>query len=153
MENEKKNDAPFPQANDLNKVLQLVELNQEQICDNNYLMSFLNVTQRQVNYYLAACSYLGIIDRKRQFTDLGKSLKKKSEESLIIAIAKIIVAKPVFGEAFFNKFFTGEDLSKEEISELITFSCEIDNLEVADRRASTVKKWIDWIFDKRISLL
>ena len=147
MEEEMKSKVPFPQANDVNKLIAIIRVEQDQLFDNQYLIELLKVTQRQVNYYLSACSFLGILDRKRHFAELGLSLKSKGQEGLIVALSQIIVSKPVFGEVFFNKLFNGCFLTNEEISELITFNYGVDSIEVADRRASTVKKWIDWIFD------
>ena len=146
MEEEVKNKIPFPQANDVNKIIAVIRIEQDRLFDNNYLIDLLSVTQRQVNYYLSACAFLGILDRKRHFTELGLSMKSKGQEGLIEALSQVIVSKPVFGEVFFNKLFNGGYLTNEEISELITFNYGVENIEVADRRASTVKKWVEWIF-------
>lgn len=149
MEEETRNKVPFPQANDLTKIVALIRADQNILLDNDCLIEILQVTQRQINYYLSACSFLGILDKKRKFTDLGISLKAKGQEGLIVALSQLIVSKPVFGEVFFSKFFDNESLSNEEISELITLNYGIESTEVADRRASTVKKWIDWIFEHK----
>jgi len=147
MEEEKKTKKiPFPQANDLEKVIVIVRTDESMLKDNGYLMNLLGITQRQINYYLSACSFLGILDSKRHFTDYGRSLSNKGNDGLIIALSEKIISKPVFCEVFFNKLFNGEYLSIEEISQMITINYELDNVEVADRRASTVKKWVSWIF-------
>lgn len=149
MEEEMKNKSPFPQANDVDKIISIIRADQESLFDNEFLINLLNVTQRQINYYIAACTFLDILDRKRRFTEFGLSLKSKGQEGLIIALSQKIVSKPVFGEAFFNRLFNDAPLSNEEISELITFNYGVDNIQVADRRASTVKKWVDWIFEQK----
>ena len=149
MEEEMKNKSPFPQANDVDKIISIIRADQESLFDNVFLINLLNVTQRQINYYIAACTFLDILDRKRRFTEFGLSLKSKGQEGLIIALSQKIVSKPVFGEAFFNRLFNDTPLSNEEISELITFNYGVDNIQVADRRASTVKKWVDWIFEQK----
>ena len=43
------------------------------------------------------------------------------------------------------KYFSGKQLSKDEISELISIIYGIDSDEVCGRRASTVSKWLEWI--------
>lgn len=146
MEEKKSNKIPFPQANDVNKIIQIIRMDQRELFENSLLIKQLGVTQRQINYYLAACVFLGIIDKKRRFTQFGANLKNKGQEGLIAALSQIIVSKPVFGEVFFNKLFNNVFLTNEEISELISLEYEIDSIEVADRRASTVRKWISWIF-------
>ena len=144
-----KNKSPFPQANDVNKIISIIRTDQESLFDNEFLASLLSVTQRQINYYIAACTFLDILDRKRRFSQFGLLLKTKGQDGLIMALSQKIVSKPVFGEVFFNRLFNGATLSNEEISELITFYYGIGNTQVADRRASTVKKWINWIFKQK----
>ncbi len=146
MEEKKRNTIPFPQANDIKKIILIIRTEQARLFDNNYLTDLLQISPRQINYYLSACSFLNILDRKRRFTDFGLSMKIKSDDGVAIALSQAIISKPVFGEVFFNKLFNGEFLPIEEISELITFSYGVDSIKVADRRASTVKKWINWIF-------
>ena len=144
---EEKNNIPFPQANDLNKVIAILRIKDEQLLsDNLYLENLLSVTQRQVNYYLAACAFLGLIDKKRKFTALGIDLNCKGYDSFILSLCSLIVSKPVFGEVFFSRLFNDELMPIDEISQMISIAYKIDNLEVTNRRASTVKKWIDWIY-------
>lgn len=147
MEEEKKTKKiPFPQANDVEKIITIIRTDEQKLLDNDFLMNTLNVTQRQINYYLSASTFLGVLDSKRHFTELGRSLTVKGNEGLVIALSKLIISKPVFCEVFFNKLFNGEYLSIDEISQMITIDYELDNVEVANRRASTVKKWVSWIF-------
>ena len=143
----KSTNIPFPQTNDLNKVIAILRVKDENmLSDNKALEGLLSVTQRQVNYYLAACAFLGLVDRKRKFTSLGIELNSKGYDLFILSLCSIIVSKPVFGVVFFNRLFNNEVMPIEEISQMIAIEYKIDNLEVANRRASTVKKWVDWIY-------
>lgn len=150
MENLDNNKIPFPQANDFNKVVSIIHIDRpEQINENDYLESFLGISQRQVHYYLSACQFLGIIDKKRCFTPYGILLRNSGKDSFEESLAMKIISLPVFGEVFFRQYFHNEKMETEEISELITFHYSLDNSDVADRRASTVRNWVKWITDKR----
>jgi len=143
-------DAPFPQANDFEKVIKLIKIDKENyLQDNDYLITLLGISQRQVNYYLAACAFLGIIDNERLFTEYGCDLRKKGHDQFLSSISMKIISFPVFGETFFSRFFYDEELSKEDIGELVSVSYGITNQGVAERRASTVKNWINWIFEQK----
>lgn len=155
MEDEDKDEmeAPFPQANDFEKVISLIKIKKESLLqDNEYLTNLLNVSLRQVNYYLAACVFLGIINKERLFTEYGCILRNQGHDQFLASISMKIISLPVFGDAFFSKFFYGEDMENEDISELLSINYDIKNAAVADRRASTVRNWINWIFSKRNAL-
>jgi len=155
MEEEDNDDinAPFPQANDFEKVIKLIKVEKENyLQDNDYLVNLLGISQRQVNYYLAACAFLGIINSERLFTEYGSLLRNKGRDDFISCISMKITSLPVFGETFFSRFLYDEDLSKEDIGELVSLLYGITNQGVAERRASTVKNWINWIFEQRNQL-
>lgn len=143
-------DAPFPQANDFKKVIKLIKIDKENLLqDNTYLSSLLGVSQRQVNYYLAACAFLGIINNERLFTEYGCSLRKYGHDQFLSSISMKIISFPVFGDAFFSMFFYDEELSIEDIAELICINYDVQKLGVAERRAGTVTNWVRWIFEQK----
>ncbi|MBO4516528.1 hypothetical protein J5751_03755 [bacterium] len=142
--------VPFPQANDFEKIIKLIKIEDEALLqDNNYLVSILNVSQRQINYYIAACVFLGVVDNKRLFTEFGCLLRKKGYDNFLSSISAKIISMPVFGDAFFSRFFYDEELSTDDIAELLSITYGIENQAVAKRRASTVKNWINWLFKQR----
>lgn len=148
---DEKSKMPFPQANDFIKIIMLVNIEDEEyLKDNNYLKNYLSLTtDRQISYYLSACEFLGLIDRKRHFTDDGKNIKELAHDLQILNLSRKIVSLPVFGEVFFMKYVYNSDFSKNDISDLISTIYEIDNVSVCDRRASTVISWLNWIEEQR----
>jgi len=141
---------PFPQANDFGKVYKLITIDEEKHLRNNqYLSQLLGITDRQINYYLTACSFLNIIDTKRNFTEFGKHLRNVGIDMRIILICSKITSKPVFSEAFFHYFIFSEKLKSEDIAELIVFHFGEKMEKVAIRRSSTVSNWIDWVIKQR----
>lgn len=143
---EEKNIVPFPQANDFNKIVQIIEIEDEELLkDNEYMKIYLSLgTSRQISYYLSACEFLGLIN-KRKFTKLALEMRCLSKDTKILKFSQLIVSTPVFGEVFFSQYLYGEKYNSEQIAQLIGLIYKIDNLEVCKRRASTVLKWILWI--------
>lgn len=147
---EEKRKIPFPQANDFNKIIKIIQIVEEKnLSDNSYLLTYLEIgSERQIDYYLSACEFLGLID-KRLFTPLCLEIKGLNYSMFINKICKIIVSSPVFGEVFFTEYLNGLKLSNKEISQFISDVYSIDNIEVCNRRASTVRNWLDWIYENK----
>lgn len=147
MERKKTNACPFPQANDMEKVIRLVKIPDEKDLQSiSKLSSYLGVSDRQVYYYLSACLFLDILTPEHNFTPFGLSLRKKGFDEFNATLAKSIIAKPVFGEVFFARFIHGDTMSIEDISELISMDFKIESEGLSERRASTVRNWINWIY-------
>lgn len=142
---------PFPQANDFDKIYDLICLEDElKLQDKEFLKNYLNLgTERQISYYLSACEFLGVITRSKKYSELGIKIRNASVDLKILTICKIIISLPVFGEVFIMRYLYNECLNQEEIAQLISVIYEIDNYEVCKRRASTVSKWLDWIDNNR----
>ena len=142
---------PFPQANDFNKVIKILETDEEFLNNKTYLQEVIDVsTDRKVQYYISACQFLRLIDERYQFTDTAKYIKKSCYENKIMSLSRLIVSTPVFGEVFFKKHIYNEESSRDEIAQLISdlWNSE-DGFEVCYRRASTVQRWIKWIEGER----
>jgi hypothetical protein len=146
MENQDKK-FPFPQANDFNKVIKLLNTNEEQLTNKKILQEVIDVsTERQVQYYISACQFLGLIDENCKFTNVALKIRQSCFDNKIISLSRLIVSTPVFGEVFFKKYIYNEDSSKDEIAQLISDLWESgDGFAVCYRRAGTVKKWLEWI--------
>ena len=72
MERKKTNACPFPQANDMEKVIRLVKIPDEKDLQSiSKLSSYLGVSDRQVYYYLSACLFLDILTPEHNFTPFG----------------------------------------------------------------------------------
>lgn len=135
----------FPQADDLSKIFKIIYLDESKL-DNKSVMQAIKVTtERQVGYYISSCKYLDILDDNKRFTSFGNELKKSEPKKFSYNIAKKIVSKDVFGEVFFEKYFEKKLLSVDDIAQLIIFYTEVENHQVALRRAKTVIAWLKWI--------
>ena len=150
MEQEDKK-IPFPQANDFDKIYDLICLEDElKLHDKEFLKNYLNLgTERQISYYLSAIEFLGVITHSKEYSELGIKIRNASADLKILMICKKIVSLPVFGEVFLMKYLYNDYPNQEDIAQLISLIYEIDNYEVCKRRASTVSKWLDWIDNNR----
>jgi hypothetical protein len=136
----------FPQANDFQKVIKIINLSERELLDNLFMSEYLELeTDRQVSYYINAAIYLGIINQNKKFTDFGWKLKESGSESFKNLLSMRIVSKSVFGDVFFYKYFHGVELKNDEIAQLMLMYGEVNSDSVAERRASTVTSWIKWI--------
>ena len=140
------NEIPFPQANNFGKIIKILDTTEEILKDYNKLKVVINVgTERQVRYYLSASTFLGIVDKNNNFTNEAYQLKEMCYENKVLALSRMIISKPVFGEIFFKKFYYGEEADNDTIAQLISDLYSIDNYSVCLRRAGTVKNWLKWI--------
>lgn len=144
---EKKSKIPFPQADDFNKIINILNIsNIENITNKEKIKIIIgDVTDRQVQYYLSACIFLGILDDKKQMTKLGIYLRKLSMIDQEIELARIIISKDVFGYVYFLEKRINTKLFRSEVIDIMKKYALFNSEEVYKRRAQTIIKWIEWI--------
>ena len=141
---------PFPQADDFNKVISLLNIEDESNLKNKNKISLLfdGIADRQVQYYLSACMYLGFVDEKKEFTLLGKKLRNLSRAEQEIELAQIMISHDVFGHVYFLEKRLGTKLDRSDVIELLKTYVSFESEEMYKRRSQTIIKWIEWINDK-----
>ena len=150
-------DIPYPQADDLDKVIDLVS-NVKAGYDNKFdIASYFEFDERQGDYYANAAIYLGLIKRTKrtkgkigifELTDLGlKLLNCDSRVQRNLVVLKQLLKKPTFNESIVslskNKLDV-ESLSKNQIAMSIEMHTELTK-DTPLRRTSTVLSWLRWI--------
>lgn len=141
------NKIPFPQADDMNKILKIINIDvEEKLLDKKVLCVILgDITERQVQYYINAAQYLDIIDFNKKFTAFGQELRKSNQYDLIIKLSQKIISKEIFGIAFFSELVLGTKLTKEDVIGLMRKENLFGAQSIYDRRSQTVIKWLYWI--------
>ena len=149
-------EIPFPQANNFNRIINLCELlyknemTKEDITENYYFDS------RQTDYYTDAGRYLGLIDKKKEnkivkfyLTSEGKKIFKLKYKERQLKYVELIFKHEVFKKCFYKCIETGILPDKKEIVEIMkeVNLYNIKSIETYERRASTVRKWINWIIE------
>jgi hypothetical protein len=149
-------DIPFPQADDFDKVIDLLgllmngELSKEEVAIN------YDFDKRQAYYYFAAARYLGLAEdfsnndgkeRKMRLSADGKRILKLPHKDKNLAFAQAILRHRAFGEALRFSFKIARRPSSDEIIHIMR-NCALNGItkeSTFHRRAQTVLSWIDWI--------
>ena len=139
------NSIPFPQANDINKVIALVQAGDEIIENKEKAKYVINVgTPRQVSYYLSALQYLKYLGQNKKLTERALKLKNSKSE-LVSDIYNQLLEDKLFGKAYHDFKVTGEvNIDK------VTSDLKKENQKLSEstlrRRASTIRSWVEWMY-------
>lgn len=139
------NFIPFPQANDINKVIALVQAGDDIIKDKEKAKEVIKVgTPRQVSYYLSALQYLKYLGQNKKLTERALKLKNSKSE-LVSDIYNQLLEDKLFGKAYHDFKATGEvNIDK------VTSDLKKENQKLSEstlrRRASTIRSWVEWMY-------
>lgn len=141
------NNIPFPQANDMSKVIKLVMADEEVLNDKDKAMALIQVgTSRQVAYYLSALLFLKYITHDKKFTDLARSIKA-SEIEVKKNIHGQLLSNVIFKEYYLMFFDTKKiDVSIIKKSLLEDKGNKKLSESTLNRRSSTIKAWVEWMY-------
>ena len=142
---------PFPQANDLDKIVDLLSLVNNGVSTKASIAEYFEFDERQSDYYGNAGCYLSLMQKENinfVLTNLGRtflSITSPSERTTILI--KQLLKRPVFRELIkklIDVKYNLDSISNDEISKAI----EKNTLLTGDtplRRASTVRSWLRWL--------
>jgi len=140
--------APFPQANDFEKVINLIELIDLGENTKENLADFFSFDPRQSDYYLNAAKYLGLADKKQGImflTKFGKEVLRMPRSKMHASLIREIFKRKVFYESY--KIIEEEDYSIEDIVEIMKKVGVLKSYSIKTfkRRAQTIVSWCNWI--------
>ena len=139
------NSIPFPQANDINKVITLVQAGDGIIEDKEKAKEVINVgSPRQVSYYLSALQYLKYLGQKKKLTERALKLKNSKSE-LVSDIYNQLLEDKLFGKAYHDFKVTGQVNIDKVTSDLRKESQRLYESTLR-RRASTIRAWVEWMY-------
>jgi len=141
------NNIPFPQANDMTKIIKLVMADEEVLNDKEKAMGLIQVsTARQVAYYLSALLFLKYITHDKKFTDSAKSIKD-NETSIKKDIRSQLLKNEIFKEYYLMFFQTKKvEINIIKKSLLETKGNKMLAESTLNRRSSTIKAWVEWMY-------
>lgn len=139
------NFIPFPQANDINKVIALVQAGDDIIENKEKAKEVIKVgTPRQVSYYLSALQYLKYLGQNKKLTERALKLQNSKSE-LVSDIYNQLLEDKLFGKAYHDFKVTG----KVNIDK-VTSDLKKENKRLSEstlrRRASTISSWVEWMY-------
>jgi len=141
----------FPQANDLDKIVDLLSLVDRADITKSEIAEHFDFDERQSDYYANAAIYLGFLVRAANgftVTQLGQHLiGMKSLAMRTEIIVEQMLKRPVFRSVFdlWKKYNLELDhVSLAEIATLIAKHTSLSG-STPPRRASTVMQWLRWV--------
>lgn len=145
---------PFPQADMIERVINLCELLNDRSMDRNKVTETYDFNARQTNYYTDAARYLGLLVKNSSnrtpvysLSDLGKKILQMGYKNRQLAFCQCILSHKVFHDVLNDYLSKGKMPEKYEIVKLMkrTNPHNVQSDETFNRRASTIRHWIDWI--------
>lgn len=148
------NFVPFPQANDLDKIIDLIVSFNDELSTKEGIAEYFEFDERQGDYYANAAIYLDFLGRgeargRFTLTPLGQELQRcKTRRCRNTLLLTQLFKRPTYRysiELLNNAQFNVDSVAIDDISDLIQ-QFDIRYNEVTRyRRASTVKSWLKWI--------
>ena len=146
--------VPFPQADSFTKILGIIDMIEDDISAQE-ISELYEFDQRQGSYYISAAKYLGIIDgrnSKYKLTPYGFIVANTDTKTRNKELIKLILKHKVFYYSY--KFYLDNEKmpDKSFIIDLMRKYTDIpqQSNEVFNRRASTVRGWLQWIIGAQV---
>ena len=136
------NETPFPQANDLGKVLILIQ--NVKYCNSTELKKRMQLTRtRQLDYYKSASVFLGFVKKTEnghELTTSGMKILRTNDNYKITVFIVELLKTPIIKSLVFN-------LKEEKFGKLLNKFQSFKKLSPSTktRRMSTIKSWIKWL--------
>jgi hypothetical protein len=143
----------FPQADKFIRVIDLLDklYIHEDPLTKDEITSEYAFDVRQTDYYVSAGVYLGLVERLEggsgyRLTNRGREIMKLDPKRKNLELVRAILSHRVFNTVL-NEYLTRfERPDRESIVDIMNSNLAGLNKTTIARRAQTVEKWIDWIF-------
>jgi len=142
--------VPFPQADDMDKVVDVVRLAQRGITDPDRLVEMFGFVRRQASYYRDAARYLGLIDARGKLTKYGgRLLSERYRVNRTEMILKRLLMRPAIREAMLlleSRKFDAESIAVKDLAAIIDRHRPGEFTQnTLERRAYTIRNWLRWL--------
>ena len=149
-----------PQADDLNKILELLTLINSGQNTVTEIADYFVFDERQSNYYGEAAEFLGLITRNRgvfELTERGNQFISTPPKDQQLFIAKLVVNTWLFKEllrkAKRKGYFTKQDVDNLIADVNIGDGSKRYSSSTIGRRAITIMSWVRWIAEELKSFI
>lgn len=141
------NDIAFPQADSFTKIIGLIDILEDDTKTQDVADEY-DFNIRQGSYYLTAAKYLGLVDGNNnsyRLTPQGFIINNLDTKMRNEKLIELILKHKVFYYTY-KYYLDNEKMpDKSYIVELMKKYTDIKSEETFNRRASTVRGWIQWI--------
>lgn len=146
------NFIPFPQADDFEKIVFILNISNEEDLNNIFKMKVLlgNISDRQVSYYLSAASFLGLLvttNGKKYFSLYATRLRKQNSYMQIAELISLVLQNPIFNKVYIFSILFGKQ-EVEDVATIIKTYYPLYSDAICFRRSQTVLSWVKWIVEK-----
>jgi hypothetical protein len=130
-------DAPFPQADDFDKVVSMFMYVSSWYNSKDELSKEFDIVSRQIDYYYSVLSFLGLCKNEHSdnitLSERWEELSRLTKDEILIEFAKIIFSSKIFHDAYKHgvDWVDEKDFEKWRISG-----------STIKRRLQTVNSWI-----------
>lgn len=148
-------DIPFPQANSMVRIINLIELLNTRPMTKEEITSEYAFDSRQTNYYTDAGRYLGLVDKVKdgdrtiifQLSPLGRLLMSYPYKERQLAIVTQILQHKIFKDTLALYLQCGEMPDANAIVQIMKAAnlYHVDADSTYYRRSSTITGWVNWI--------
>jgi hypothetical protein len=144
-------ESAFPQANDLDKVVDLVRMAAEGPQSKASIAEAFGFDERQGDYYGNAGCYLGLLrrgDAGFEATEEATGFNAlRSRAARTAALVERMAAVPSLREALrllVERGYRAEKIAPGELAEVVRLATGL-GASTPERRASTVRAWLGWV--------
>lgn len=140
----------FPQADSIDKILYIIkQFDEDELKEKEYLAKSVDIAPRQVDYYLDALIFLDIVDEEYNYTETAVAIISADTEQKKLHLRNLIINRPVFKSVYKSIMHKKAFPDRKTIAYLIQQYFDLNDM-TAERRSSTVVKWIKWIKDNKM---
>jgi len=150
---------PFPQADSFEKIINIYEsLESYKKLYKAEIYEKYAFNPRQANYYSDALVYLGLANKVStndssyyiELSELGNNIFHLTTNERQLRFIKLILSHKVFQSVLIKRLNENKSLSYMEIVTIMKESnlYNINSESTFKRRASTIRSWINWVFDQ-----
>lgn len=150
------NNVPFPQANNMKKIIKLLMTGESILVDKENTMKLIEVNStRQVAYYFSALQFFKYLTHDKKLTESALAIagnEKAIKEDIYCQLIKNDLFK-----IFYDKFLDYNKIDINCIKKYLKESKSDLSESTINRRASTIKAWVEWMFlyedEKEVGIL
>ena len=145
-------DAPFPQADNFERVIDLISILNNRPSSIDYLAQHYDFDQRQSEYYFNAARFLGLAayehNNLRVATQLASQILELSPRHKYVEIAKQLLTFAAVRRTYLQLRNKRGDISLEEVVDIVRNSGEASRIgeeSTLRRRSQTIVSWAKWL--------
>ena len=135
----------FPNIYEIDLLLKYIRLkNTNKLKNSEELAKSFRVGESRVNKYVSTLRYFGIINSKKQLTEIGTKINKATKKEAPRILRNCILENSLFNDVFEHDVQnTSEKYNVEEITLLLLKKQAIKE-GIASKRAFIIRKIVDW---------